>query len=580
MLSGWTVELHRGASRIGSTTTDASGFYRFAGVAPTSGDTYRVVFRAPGATATTAKLGFAASPFDNSVMQEIRAISAAANDTLDTLNLPIDPNGVVYHSLTRAPIAGARLTLLQGGAPVAASCFADPAHQDQVTLASGFYKFELLPGCLPAETEFVIQVTPPGTGYEPGPSRMIPPITHAGTASYSVTSCTADAVAAPAGYCEAQANPTVTNAAIADMNHYLHVALAQPVPNRSQLFNNHIPIDVKLDEVVTISKASSLVNVTRGQLVPYTITMTNSLPATLENLEIVDIFPPGFKYVEGSARVNGVAMEPVKTNRTLTWSGMSLPTQGKQEIKLLFIVSSGVGEGEYVNRARAVHTILGEPASGEAQATVRVVPDPTFDCTDIIGKVFDDANYNGYQDPGEKGLPGVRVATARGLLVTTDEHGRFHISCAVVPDEARGSNFILKVDDRSLPTGYRLTTENPNVQRVTRGKMAKFNFGAAIHKVVRMDVANGVFEPGTTEIRLQWKPRMALLLGELRKAPSTLRLAYMAEIEDESLVEARLRALKQQITETWAKENGAYELNVETEVFWRTGAPPKRSALK
>ncbi len=92
---------------------------------------------------------------------------------------------------------------------------------------------------------------------------------------------------------------------------------------------------------------------------------------------------------------------------------------------------------------------------------MRVTPDPDFDCTDIIGKVFDDANANGYPDQGEKGLPGARVVTARGLLATTDEYGRFHITCAVVPDEDRGSNFILKLDDRTLPTGYRVTGENP-----------------------------------------------------------------------------------------------------------------------
>jgi len=43
---------------------------------------------------------------------------------------------------------------------------------------------------------------------------------------------------------------------------------------------------------------------------------------------------------------------------------------------------------------------------------VRVIADPDFDCTDVIGKVFDDGNLNGGQDQGEKGLPGVRVATA------------------------------------------------------------------------------------------------------------------------------------------------------------------------
>ena len=202
---------------------------------------------------------------------------------------------------------------------------------------------------------------------------------------------------------------------------------------------------------------------------------------------------------------------------------------------------------------------------------MRVIPDPDFDCTDIIGKVFDDANANGYPDPGEKGLPGVRAVTARGLIATTDEYGRFHITCAMVPDEDRGSNFILKLDDRTLPTGYRVTSENPQVQRATRGKMLRFNFGATIHHVVSMDIADGVFEPKSTKLRMQWQPRIGLLLKELRKAPSVLRLSYLGDTENEGLVEERLKALKKEITGKW---DGGYPLTIETEVFWRRGSPP------
>jgi hypothetical protein len=202
---------------------------------------------------------------------------------------------------------------------------------------------------------------------------------------------------------------------------------------------------------------------------------------------------------------------------------------------------------------------------------VRVIPDADFDCTDIIGKVFDDANANGYPDTGEKGLPGVRTVTARGLIATTDEYGRFHITCAAVPDEDRGSNFILKLDDRTLPTGYRVTRENPQVKRATRGKMLRFNFGATIHHVVSLDIADGVFEPKSTKLRMQWQPRIGLLLKELRKAPSVLRLSYLAETENRGLVDDRLKALKKEITEKW---DGGYPLTVETEVFWRNGSPP------
>jgi hypothetical protein len=187
--------------------------------------------------------------------------------------------------------------------------------------------------------------------------------------------------------------------------------------------------------------------------------------------------------------------------------------------------------------------------------------------------VFDDRNLNGRQDKDEKGLPGVRVVTARGLIAATDEYGRFHITCAAVPDEDRGSNFILKLDERSLPSGYRLTTENPRVQRATRGKMLRFNYGATIHRIVRIDIADGVFEPNTTALRLQWTPKIDQLIEELKKAPSVLRLSYLADVERRGLVRKRLKALKKEITSQWNRLDGGYTLVVETEVFWRRGGP-------
>ena len=254
----------------------------------------------------------------------------------------------------------------------------------------------------------------------------------------------------------------------------------------------------------------------------------------------------------------------------MIWDGLELEFNQRRTLRLLLVVGSGVSEGDYVNRAR-VQTAVGATMS-EDTATVRVIPDPDFDCTDVVGKVFDDVNLNGYQDKEEKGLPGVRLVTVRGLIATTDKHGRFHITCAAVPDEDRGSNFILKLDERSLPTGYRLTTENPRVQRITRGKMVRFNFGATIHRVVRIDIADGVFEPETTELRIQWTSKMDQLLEELKKGPSVLRLSYLRDVENKGLVKERLKALKKEITKQWKQSDGGYRLTIETEIFWRHGA--------
>jgi hypothetical protein len=217
--------------------------------------------------------------------------------------------------------------------------------------------------------------------------------------------------------------------------------------------------------------------------------------------------------------------------------------------------------------------------SEEATATVRIVPDPTFDCTDVTGKVFNDANRNGWQDDGEEGLYGVRVVTPKGLQATTDKYGRYHVTCAVVPNDSRGSNFVLKLDDRTLPSGFRMTTDRVQILRATSGKALQINFGASVHRVVSIDLLDAAFEPGTTEIGELWKPHFNLLLEELRKAPAVLRLSYLADTENAALVKRRIEEFKRQLSKSWDSAN-SYVLAIEIQVFWRQGHPAKQPKLR
>jgi hypothetical protein len=235
-----------------------------------------------------------------------------------------------------------------------------------------------------------------------------------------------------------------------------------------------------------------------------------------------------------------------------------------------------VTEGEFVNRAVAMNALTGAVMSEEAAALVRIVPDPTFDCTDVTGKVYDDSNRNGYQDGDEGGLQGVRVVTARGLAATTDASGRYHITCAITPNESRGSNFVLKLDDRTLPSGFRSSTRPVQIQRATRGKALRINFGASIHRVIGLDIADAVFEQDSVVMRRQWQSRIGLLLEELQKGPAVLRLSYVADLEPEDLVDRRVKALKSQIAAQWEEINCCYELVIEPEVYWRQGGPVKQ----
>jgi fimbrial isopeptide formation D2 family protein/uncharacterized repeat protein (TIGR01451 family) len=490
-----------------------------------------------------------------------------ADPTLTT----IPANGIVYDASTHTPLAGVTLTMLRAAttAPLPASCFIDPAQQNQVTQADGTYRFDLVfnaTNC-PDGDDYLIAITSAPVGYVAEPSLIELPSTSAATAAYSVPVCPADAILATA-LCEADASATVPAGA---PTYYLHLIFGTTA---NQIYNNHIPIDPQIEETISVIKTTPLINVTRSQIVPYRISIKNTLRTPPPPLGVIDTLPPGFKYVDGSARFDGVPLAPVASGRQLRWDNLAIGYNRTHTIELLLVVGAGVTESQYTNQAQVIDSSTSAALSAITTATVRVVPDPTLDCTDVIGKVFDDRDLDGQQSAGEQGLSGVRIVTARGLVATSDANGRFHITCAAVPDEDRGSNFILKLDERTLPTGYRLTTENPRVQRATRGKMLRFNFGATIHRVVTLDVADGVFEPEQTVLRLQWQPKIDRLLEELHKAPSILRLSYLADIENEELIDKRLKALKKQIADRWQKQGDGYRLDMETEIFWRRGGPP------
>jgi uncharacterized repeat protein (TIGR01451 family) len=242
-----------------------------------------------------------------------------------------------------------------------------------------------------------------------------------------------------------------------------------------------------------LTKTTPQTNISAGQSVPYTITASNAQTTPVLNSSVTDLIPAGFRFRSGSGSLNGKKLDPAVNGRQLTWAHLNFAAGEKKTFTLVLTAGAGVLSGEFVNQAMAYSGLTNALISNIASATVRISADPTFDCPDLIGKVFDDANANGIEDPGEKGIAGVRLVTAQGLLVTTDAQGRYHIVCPVLPNAALGSNFIVKVDERTLPSGYRVTTDNPETVRLTAGKVSKLNFGATIHHVVRIEVTDAAF---------------------------------------------------------------------------------------
>ncbi|MCE1225101.1 MAG: hypothetical protein LWW87_01305 [Geobacteraceae bacterium] len=560
-LPGWRVDLQLNGVLVATATTDANGAYSFTGLAPGTG--YQVLFRHPttGLVYGLAVPNETATAFTSGVVSVANPAGAVTTDgTLNSLtlnpganivqqSLPVDPSGVVYNSITRAPVAGATVAISgPGGFNPAIHLVGGAANQSQTTDATGFYQFLLLGGA-PAGT-YTLAVTPPAS-YMPGPSTIIPP-----------TAGPFNPGAGP-GNVAIQGQATAPSGA-QTTTYYLTFTLSGA---SAGVVNNHLPIDPILGGAIFVTKTTPKVNVPRGDLVPYTIQARNTLSASIPNIDLIDELPPGFKYRSGSARLNGVAIEPQASGRVMRWPNLTFAPNETKTLTLVLVVGSGVGDGEYVNRAWALNNLVNSAVSNVATATVKVVPDPTFDCTDIIGKVFDDQNANGYQDGGEPGIPNIRVATAKGWLVTTDAEGRFHVPCAIVPQMDRGSNFIMKLDERTLPSGFRVTTENPRVVRATRGKMVKLNFGATIHRVVRVEVSAEAFEKDSVELKVEWKKRFEALPEQLRSRPSVVRLVFRQSVKDEAKAKERLKELTSLLRRKWEALDEEYPLSIEDELL-------------
>lgn len=559
---GWTVELLRcadGANACPETAatvlytviTGADGSYRFGDLTPGE---YRVRFRSPdgrvvgGVWPTDAAQNGANGPYPTPPASDPRftiKVRVGAGANVQKQDLPYDPGGVVYDSVSGTPVPGAVVRLV--GPPGF-----DPAQhlldgRDTYTTGpNGYYDFFVLPGA-PAG-EYRLAITPPGAYL---PSSIYP----AAAGALGTQSCSAPAN----GPAPAQTNPCVVSpgaALVAGAGYYL--VFMMPGGGGQHVVANNIPLDPSDATLIELRKTTSKLTVKKAELLPYRITARNTRGNPVPGVAVTDTLPPGFRYIQGSLTVRtlpgGVALPvvPQINGRQVVVPGQNFAPNETKEYLMVAGVGVGVGEGEFVNQVIALQGVGGRTLSNLATATVRVVPDALFDCTDVIGKVYDDRNANGYQDEGEPGLANVRIATVNGVLVTTDAQGRYHIACAAIPKEGTGSNLVLKLDERTLPSGYRTTSENPAAERATRGKVLKINFGATVHRVVRLALQGAAFEDGAAALRAGFTGELDRTVNVLAEKTSVLRLAYKAAPgEAESLGRQRVDAVKAAVLARW-----------------------------
>ncbi len=444
-LAGWQVEvcttgatLCDASTRVGYATTAADGTYTIAGLPSGS---YKAQFRDPNNNVISAK------PVngDSGVAQPGSSVDANRRYLMLTLNpgdnllgqsLPLDPNGIVFDSTTRQPVAGARVVLSgPPGYDPAVHLVGGAANNTQITGTNGFYQYILNVG-FPNGT-YTLTVTSPA-GYQAAPSALFPP--RAGSLDPPV-----DCIMV-AGICSVDRNNSATPPASPRAPYYYMTFVLNA--GDADVVNNHIPLDPQAGAGtgLLVSKTSAKQVAEIGDFVDYTVKVQNATTAAFAAVSLRDTLPAGFAYVVNSGRLGGVAINPVgagapvfnlgalaaATTVTLTYRAQVLP---------------GAQLGDGINRAQATS---GAVRSNIASVRVRVQGGVFSDKAYAVGKVFLDCNLNGVQDAGETGIPGVRLYLQDGTNITTDGEGRYSLY-GLTP-----RTHVLKVDSITLPLGAQM----------------------------------------------------------------------------------------------------------------------------
>jgi len=237
--------------------------------------------------------------------------------------------------------------------------------------------------------------------------------------------------------------------------------------------------------VLELIKAASKQEAVVGDVVTYSVVLKNKTTRDATLVKVDDHIPANFKYLKGSTLINGVRATDPAGNRSLTFDIGTVPAlvdannnnsadkgeAGYVTLSYQLVIGSGATQKDYVNTAQAKDVCDQCFISNADTATVTVTLDPLFDLGTIIGKVFEDKNKDGWQDPDEPGIPSVMVALDNGTYALTDEFGRYHLP-AIKPGQR-----LVKINLLDLPNGAVATTDEALVVDVTSGLLAKANFG-------------------------------------------------------------------------------------------------------
>lgn len=401
------------STRTGDTETFIVGE-----TAPNSG-MFRILSGVQTADMVTATPVSGDSMLSLHVDDRLTASLTGCGATMTQAAVLIDPYGAVFDSKSNAPVAGARVSLIDvsgagnGGNPgAAAKVFAadgvTPAPSTVTTDADGRYFFPLV-----APSEYRLAVVPPGSFAFP--SELPPALLPSGRVIDQAAS---------------YGRPFPVNAATGAVR-------------------ADIPLDAAGTGGLLLRKRAARERVEIGDFVDYTVEIKNVSGSPAAGVTLTDTLPSGFVYVRGSTRRDSRTYPDPSGGRgpRLSFAIGSLPADAATAVTYRLRVTALAREGSATNQAQAGSAAPLPLTSNVATATVKVEGGVFSSRGFVLGRVFLDCDGNGLPGQNEPGAAGVRVVLETGDTAITDAAGQFHF------DDLRPVTHVVKLDAASLPAG-------------------------------------------------------------------------------------------------------------------------------
>lgn len=442
LLKGWRAQLLQVASGgdtakiVAEAATDASGYYEIDDITP--GRAYALRFVSPdGRLLGTPQDGEHGTPVSGHKGDRRHGwlFYSSFDRSYTEQSLSLRPSGIVYNSLTRQPVAGAKVTLRSTHGGLVPERDVLGGSTTATTNANGFYFLSLTPDA--AVDTYSLDVE--AEGYVTGLSSKLPAQADAFTpAADGMPSPVTEGLSIPAGG-EA---PT----------YYSHF-LAGGATDR--IINNHLAIDPLVASsaaALSLKKRVNKKTVELVDVVTYSLSLSHKQQLPLSGFQLTDDLPAGFTYIQGSSRlsINGLLATPVDdpqiAGKRLTYVINSpLPPDVPADLTYHVAVGATAHIGtKATNRAQATSGML---VSNVATASVNVVGGIFSDDAFVAGKVFMNCSGNGKQDANSPGVPGVRIYLEDGTYAETDIDGKYSLYGLKPVTHA------LKIDSSTLPAG-------------------------------------------------------------------------------------------------------------------------------